>query len=101
LALGLSAALAAFGLQIWVSSVDWPLNIGGKPYGSFPAFVPVTFEVAVLTASLGTVLALFITCGLFLGRKRGLVGGPDAFILLLRPADEGQDARALETLADC
>src|SRR4051812_41210968 len=60
LALGLPAALAAFGGQIWVASVDWPLNIGGKPLDSLPAFVPVTFEVAVLTASLGTVLALFL-----------------------------------------
>lgn len=101
LALGLSAALAAFGLQIWVSSVDWPLNIGGKPYESFPAFVPVTFEVAVLTASLGTVLALFVTCGLFPGKKAGAAGAADAFVLLLRPADEAQDARALETLAEC
>ncbi len=54
--LGLSFALW---LQDWTSAWDWPLNVGGKPLHSFPAFVPVAFELTVLLAALGTVAALF------------------------------------------
>lgn len=48
--------------EFWTTMVDWPVNVGGKPWNSLPAFVPVTFEVMVLSAGLTTVgafLALF------------------------------------------
>lgn len=60
--LGLSGAALAFTFIYWVSAIDYPLIIGGKPYFSWPAFVPVTFEVTVLSAAVGTVgvmIALF------------------------------------------
>ncbi|MEK6608676.1 MAG: DUF3341 domain-containing protein [Myxococcota bacterium] len=60
-ALGLLAAVL---LQWWTSAVDWPLNVGGKPPNSAPAFVPVAFEVTVLLAALGTVATLFVRAGL-------------------------------------
>ncbi len=56
--LGLSGAAVAFSFIYWVSAIDYPLIIGGKPFFSWPAFVPVTFEVTVLSAAVGTVLAL-------------------------------------------
>ncbi|MBI3071397.1 MAG: DUF3341 domain-containing protein [Deltaproteobacteria bacterium] len=56
-AFGLAVALA---LQIWTSAVDWPLNVGGKPHNSFPAFIPVAFELTVLFGGLTTVAALFL-----------------------------------------
>jgi hypothetical protein len=55
--LGFSIAL---GFQLWASAWDWPLNIGGKSFSAVPALVPVTFELTVLFAALGTVLAIFI-----------------------------------------
>lgn len=51
-------------LQWWTSAVDWPINVGGKPFFSWPAFMPVTFELTVLFAALSTVIAMFITIGL-------------------------------------
>lgn len=47
----------SFGLFFtwWTSAVNWPINIGGKPYFSLPAFVPVMFETTVLLAALFTV----------------------------------------------
>ncbi len=51
-ALGLLSAAA---LQLWTSVVDYPLNVGGKPLASIPAFIPVGFELTVLFAALGTV----------------------------------------------
>jgi hypothetical protein len=61
---GLTGCLAGLGLQIWVSAVDWPLNVGGKPFVSLPAFIPVTFELTILFAGLATAGALFYFCGL-------------------------------------
>jgi len=58
LVLGLSALMGAVFSLWWVSAVDYPIVVGGKPFFAFPAFVPVMFEVTVLTASVGTVLAM-------------------------------------------
>lgn len=59
LVVGLAGAISAILLTFWISAVDYPLVIGGKPFFSFPAYVPVIFEITVLTASVLTVLAMF------------------------------------------
>lgn len=61
---GLTGFMLAIALQYWTSAVDWPLNVGGKPYWSWPAFVPIMFELTVLLAGLCTVGAMFIANGL-------------------------------------
>jgi mono/diheme cytochrome c family protein len=55
---GLSATLAAVLTMGWMSAIDYPLVVGGKPVFSFPAYVPIMFEVTVLTASIATVVAM-------------------------------------------
>lgn len=80
--------------QDWVSAMNWPLNIGGKPYSSAPAWIPVVFEVGVLFAGLATVLALFVRSGLFPGKKPYLVDPrvtDDRFAVLLEISDSGVD----------
>lgn len=67
--LGLAGCLGAWLLQIWTSAHDYPLKIGGKPFVSTPAFIPVAFELTVLCAGLGTVVALLFRLGLFPGRR--------------------------------
>jgi hypothetical protein len=63
-AAGLTGTITALALEIWTSAVDWPINIGGKPMVSLPAFIPITFELTVLFGGLATVGALFYACGL-------------------------------------
>lgn len=58
LILGLSGALFGLFFTYWTMSVDYPLTIGGKPWFSFPAFVPVLFELTVLLASVGSALIM-------------------------------------------
>lgn len=55
-----------FGLWFtwWTSAVNWPINVGGKPMWSLPAFIPVIFELTILFAALASVGALFAACGL-------------------------------------
>jgi mono/diheme cytochrome c family protein len=43
----------------WTMSVDYPMVIGGKPFFALPAFIPVTFEVTVILATVSTVAAMF------------------------------------------
>ncbi len=58
LVLGLSGAAGAMLMQWWVAAVAYPLVISGKPFFSWQAFVPVTFEVGVLLAALGAVFGM-------------------------------------------
>ena len=62
--LGLSGAVTMAAFQYWATAVSWPINVGGKPWNSLPAFVPVTFEIMVLCAGVGTVAAFFWSTGL-------------------------------------
>ena len=59
LVLALGGAAAGIGLQGWVSTIAYPLVISGKPFFSWPAFVPVTFELAVLGGAAGAVFGMF------------------------------------------
>ncbi len=52
---GLSGTGLALLMQIWMLGYDWPMIIGGKNFASLPPFIPVTFELTVLLASLGMV----------------------------------------------
>lgn len=61
---GLTGASVAFLGQWWVSAVDYPLNIGGRPYFSWPAFVPPAFEMTILFAAFAAVFGMFILNGL-------------------------------------
>jgi hypothetical protein len=69
---GIVGGLGGFFLQYWTEVIDYPINVGGKPWNSLPAFIPVTFEVMVLCAGVGTVVAFIWRSGLRPGRRSGL-----------------------------
>lgn len=55
---GLTGAGLGFLLQLWVHTTAYPLVISGKPFNSWPAFIPITFELGVLFASFGAVFGM-------------------------------------------
>ena len=61
---GIAGGLTGFGLQAWVSAVAYPLNIGGRPFISWPMFIPVTFELTILFAALTAVGSWIVLSGL-------------------------------------
>ena len=68
-AAGLTGAACAMAFQVWTSAVDWPLNVGGKPFASIPAFIPITFELTVLSAALVSAFFFFFRSRLFPGKE--------------------------------
>ncbi len=61
---GMIGTLTAFLGMTWIFTKDWPVIFGGKPYWSVPAFIPITFELTVLFASIGMVVSFYTVCGL-------------------------------------
>jgi len=59
---GIAGLATAFGFITWVFTTDWPMNIGGKPFFSLPAWIPIMFELTVLFASVGMVLTFCYLC---------------------------------------
>ena len=56
---GVTGLLSGLALTWYTSAYDWPINVGGKPAFSLPAFIPILFELTILFAALSSVAALF------------------------------------------
>ena len=61
---GILGAIAGFALQYWTSAIDYPLNVGGRPYNSLVSFIPIVFECTILFAALSAVLGMLALNGL-------------------------------------
>jgi Alternative complex III, ActD subunit len=61
---GIIGACTGYLMQYWMSAVDYPLNIGGKPPHSWPAFIVITFEMTILFAGISAVLGMLAFNGL-------------------------------------
>jgi hypothetical protein len=105
---GLVGCIGGYGLQYWVSVMAYPLNIGGKPLHSWPAFIPVTFECTILAAALSCVLGMLALNGLpqpyhpVFNLPRFALASRNRFFLCIESKDPKFDVEAtrrfLETL---
>jgi hypothetical protein len=98
-----AGAILKLWFEFWTMVVSWPVDVGGKPWNSLPAFVPVTFEVMVLAAGLSTMFAFLLVSRHWPGRKANLVAPGvtnDRFVLVLEESDAAFDMAEARALLD-
>jgi hypothetical protein len=103
LAAGALGAILKLWFEIWTAAIDWPVDVGGKPWNSLPAFVPITFEVMVLFAGLGTVAAFLLVSRLRPGKQAKLADPRitnDHFALLIEETDAAFDVDRVRDLLE-
>jgi hypothetical protein len=105
---GIIGGLTGYAMQYWMSAVDYPLNIGGKPPHSWPAFIVITFEMTILFAGVSAVLGMLALNGLpmpyhpVFNVPRFALASKDRFFLIVFSSDKkynlADTRRFLETL---
>ncbi len=98
---GMTGLLGMLWFQHWTASVNWPINVGGKPWNSLPSDVPVAFEAGVLLAAFGSVFALFGVSRLFPGKKVKPIDPrvtDDRFVMVLDEVDASFDLQAVRQI---
>jgi len=93
-------------LQWYAASIDYPIDIAGRPFNSWPMFMPVTFELAVLGGAIAAVVTMLLASGLP-RLRHPIFDAPDfelatrnRFFLCLRSDEPGFDRAAAERLLD-
>jgi hypothetical protein len=91
---GIIGGLTGYVMQYWMAAVDYPLNIGGKPPHSWPAFIVITFEMTILFGGIAAVLGMLALNGLpmpyhpVFNVPRFAFASKDRFFLIVFSADK-------------
>lgn len=100
----LIGALSGYLLQWWTTAVDYPIMIAGKPYTSWPAWIPVTFELTILLGCFGAVFGMFALNKLpkwyhpLFHSERFIAATNDKFFIAIEATDPLYDARKTKKL---
>jgi len=98
---GITGTATAIGFITWMLTYDWPLNIGGKPFFSLPAWIPIAFELTVLFSSIGMVMTFCWLCQLAPFVKKDHFNPrstDDTFVMAIECTDRTNESEAIEFL---
>ena len=102
---GLMGCLGGYSLAYWTSAIDYPLNIGGRPLHSWPAFIVPTFETTILLAAISAVVGMLALNGLpmpyhpvFNVKRFREHASSDGLFLVIEASDPLFDAQATRQL---
>jgi hypothetical protein len=90
---GLAGMATGFGLQYWASAIEYPMNIGGRPYATWAAFVVPSYELTILFSALTAAFGMFALNGLpqpyhpVFNVERFSMASSDTFFLLIESED--------------
>jgi hypothetical protein len=106
LAGGLIGLVAGYGLQYWTSVIAYPINIGGRPYHSWPMFVPPAFETTILFASIAALVGMLALNGLpqpyhpVFNAPRFSLASQESFFLVVEADDPKFEADGTRRMLD-
>lgn len=98
---GIIGALGMLWFEHWTASIDWKLDVGGKPWNSLPSDVPVAFEAAVFLAGFGSVFTLLAISRLYPGKRAQIVDPrvtDDRFVLVIEESDAAFDLNVVRRM---
>ena len=98
---GITGTCTAVGFITWALTIDWAINFGGKPFFSLPAWIPITFELTVLFASVGMVMTFCYLCQLAPFVKKdhfNLRSTDDTFVLAIECNDKTNEQEVISFL---
>jgi hypothetical protein len=97
---GIAGMASGFALQYWASVIEYPMNIGGRPYATWPAFVVPSYELTILFSALTAAIGMFALNGLpqpyhpVFNVERFSMASSDKFFLVIESTDPRFDHAA-------